>query len=238
MRAYLTLIFFVAVLVLTPAAGFAEEPAAPTPATPTQTSPQTQMTQQPTPPTAQNTQTATSETGTTPFKAEAKLDPENTLYLDLKDGRVVIQLLPEKAPKHVARIKELARQGFYNGLKFHRVIEGFMAQTGDPLGNGTGGSGKKLTAEFNDEPHTRGAVSMARAQDPNSGDSQFFIVLEDSTFLDKQYTAWGRVVSGMEFVDNIKKGDRARNGKVDEPADTIISMSVAGDAEGEAKAVN
>ena len=111
------------------------------------------------------------------------MDKENTLYLDLKDGRVVIELLPQKAPNHVARIKKLAREGFYDGLTFHRVIEGFMAQTGDPWGNGTGGSGTKLMAEFNDEPHIRGTVSMARANDPNSADSQFFICFADEGFL-------------------------------------------------------
>jgi peptidylprolyl isomerase len=153
---------------------------------------------------------------------------EDTLYLDLKDGRVVIALRPDLAPGHVKRIKELVRQRFYDGLKFHRVIDGFMAQTGDPLGNGTGGSGQKLRAEFNSEPHTRGAVSMARANDPNSADSQFFIVLADSTFLDRQYTVWGRVTQGMEFVDRIKKGDRRTNGAVADP-DRIVRMRVAAD---------
>jgi len=155
-------------------------------------------------------------------------DLENTLYLDLKDGRVVIELRPDLAPKHVKRIKELTRQGFYNGLVFHRVIEGFMAQTGDPTGTGMGGSGQKLKAEFSKEPHLRGAVSMARAADPNSGDSQFFICLGGATFLDGQYTYWGRVVSGMEFVDKIKKGDKSNNGAVSEP-DKIIKMQVAAD---------
>lgn len=155
-------------------------------------------------------------------------DLENTLYLDLKDGRVVIELRPDLAPKHVKRIKELTRQGFYNGLVFHRVIEGFMAQTGDPTGTGMNGSGQKLKAEFSKEPHLRGAVSMARAADPNSGDSQFFICLAGATFLDGQYTYWGRVVSGMEFVDKIKKGDKANNGAVSEP-DKIIKMQVAAD---------
>jgi peptidylprolyl isomerase len=159
-----------------------------------------------------------------------KTDLENTLYLDVKDGRVVIELLPEKAPKHVARIKELARKGFYDGIVFHRVIEGFMAQTGDPTGTGAGGSGTKLKAEFNDVPHVRGVVSMARAGDPDSADSQFFIVLADSNYLDGQYTAWGRVVEGMEAVDKIKKGNRFMNGKVDNP-DKIIKLQVAADAE-------
>lgn len=164
-------------------------------------------------------------------KAEdvAKADLENTLYLDLKDGRVVIELKPDLAPNHVARIKELAREGFYNGVVFHRVIDGFMAQTGDPTGTGMGGSGQKIKAEFSDAPHKRGAVSMARAADPNSADSQFFVVLKDSRFLDNQYTVFGNVVSGMEFVDNIKKGDSGNNGKVDDP-DKIITLQVAADA--------
>ena len=158
------------------------------------------------------------------------MDKENTLYLDLKDGRVVIEMLPKAAPNHVARIKELARQGFYDGIVFHRVIEGFMAQTGDPTGTGMGGSGKKLRAEFNKEPHTRGAVSMARASDPNSADSQFFICFEDARFLDGQYTVWGRVTSGMEFVDKIKKGNSARNGIVSDP-DKIVKLQVAADVD-------
>ena len=156
---------------------------------------------------------------------------ENTLYLDLKYGRVVIRMLPDVAPKHVARIKELSRSGFYNGLTFHRVIEGFMAQGGDPTGTGAGGSGKKLPAEFtNKYSHKRGVVSMARAQDPNSADSQFFIVLANSSYLDGQYTIWGYVVDGMEYVDKIAKGDISNNGIVANP-DTIISMSVASDVE-------
>ena len=120
------------------------------------------------------------------------------IYLELKDGRVVIETLPDLAPNHVARIKELVRQGFYDGIVFHRVIDGFMAQTGDPTGTGTGGSGKNLDAEFSAEPHVRGILSMARAQDPNSADSQFFIVFDDAKFLDRQYTVWGRVIEGME----------------------------------------
>ena len=155
--------------------------------------------------------------------------PENTLYLDLKDGRVVIELRPDLAPNHVARIKELTRQGFYNGLKFHRVIAGFMAQTGDPDGNGSGGSGKKLKAEFSKEPHVRGTVSMARASSPDSGDSQFFICFATSSFLDNQYTVWGQVTSGMEFVDKIKKGSRSDNGTVADPADIIVKAQVAAD---------
>ena len=154
-------------------------------------------------------------------------DKENALLLQLKDGNVIIEMYPDVAPVHVARIKELARQGFYDGLKFHRVIDGFMAQTGDPLGNGTGGSGKKLPAEFNNKHHGRGTVSMARAQDPNSGDSQFFICFQDAGFLDGKYTVWGQVVSGMEFVDKIKRGTGG-NGEVYDP-DTIISMRVLAD---------
>lgn len=155
-------------------------------------------------------------------------DLENTLYLELKDGRVVIELRPDLAPNHVKRIKELARQGFYDGIVFHRVIEGFMAQTGDPTGTGTGGSGQKLRAEFNDGAHTRGAVSMARAQSPDSADSQFFICFDDADFLDGQYTVWGYVTSGMEFVDMIKKGD-PRSGAVPNP-DRIVRLQVAADA--------
>ena len=155
------------------------------------------------------------------------VDAENALVLKLKDGEVVIEMLPDVAPNHVARIKELVREGFYNGLKFHRVIDGFMAQTGCPLGNGTGGSGKKLKAEFNTVPHTRGTVSMARAMDPNSADSQFFICFEDAPHLDGQYTVWGKVVRGMEHVDNIKKGG-GYNGMVYDP-DIIVSMEVIAD---------
>ncbi len=163
---------------------------------------------------------------------------ENTLYLDLKDGRVVIRMLPEIAPKHVARIKELTRQGFYDGLTFHRVIEGFMAQGGDPTGTGAGGSGVKLPAEFSSKySHKRGVVSMARAQDINSADSQFFIVLANSTYLDGQYTIWGYVIEGMEYVDNIKKGNPITNGIVKDP-DKIIKMSVAIDVEQQRKTQN
>ncbi|MGE0714496.1 MAG: peptidylprolyl isomerase [Alphaproteobacteria bacterium] len=155
-------------------------------------------------------------------------DLENTLYLDLKDGRVVIELRPDLAPNHVARIKELARQGFYDGIVFHRVIDGFMAQTGDPKGDGTGGSGKKLKAEFSRERHVRGTTSMARASNPDSADSQFFIMFAPSTHLDGQYTVWGKVTEGMEFVDMIKKGSSAANGAVTNP-DRIIRMRVAAD---------
>jgi len=150
-------------------------------------------------------------------------DLENTLYLDLRDGRVVIELLPEVAPKHVARIKELTRKGFYDGIVFHRVIDGFMAQTGDPTGTGRGGSGQNIPAEFSSEPFVRGTVGMARAQDINSGDSQFFICFQDAQFLNNQYTVWGKVTSGMEFVDKIRRGEPPSN------PDKIIKMQVAAD---------
>jgi len=161
--------------------------------------------------------------------------PEDILYLDLKYGRVVIQTRPDLAPKHVARIKELARQKFYDGVVFHRVIEGFMVQGGDPTGTGMSGSGKKLKAEFSREPHMRGVCSMARANDPHSADSQFFIMLANNSGLDGQYTVWGRVASGMEYVDMIKKGDQYDNGSVSDP-DAIISMQVAADVDDTAKA--
>ncbi|MEX0814912.1 MAG: peptidylprolyl isomerase [Dongiaceae bacterium] len=156
-------------------------------------------------------------------------DPENTIYLELAAGRVVIELRPDLAPTHVARIKELTRQGFYDGAPFHRVIAGFMAQTGDPSGTGHGGSGRKLKAEFSDAPHVRGTVSMARTPSPDSADSQFFIVLGAASYLDGEYTVWGRVVAGMEFVDRIKQGDPAANGAVADP-DRILGMRVAADA--------
>ena len=127
----------------------------------------------------------------------AYADPENTLVIETTKGKVVIAMRPDLAPGHVARIKELVREGFYDGIVFHRVIEGFMAQTGCPHGTGTGGSGKKLKAEFNKEPHVRGTASMARAQSPNSANSQFFICFDDASFLDKQYTVWGKVIEGM-----------------------------------------
>lgn len=158
----------------------------------------------------------------------AGLDPENTLVMTLKDGQVIIKLRPDLAPTHVARIKELVREGFYDGIVFHRVIEGFMAQTGDPRGDGTGGSGQKLKAEFSNARHVRGTVSMARAADPNSGDSQFFICLAAAPHLDRNYTVWGEVVSGMDHVDNIKKGDRFENGSVENP-DKMIKLQVAAD---------
>ena len=147
------------------------------------------------------------------------------IQITLTNGNVVIETLPNVAPKHVARIIELVKSGFYDGLTFHRVIDGFMAQTGCPLGNGTGGSGVKIPAEFSEEHFSRGTVGMARALDVNSGDSQFFICFDDCGFLDGQYTVWGRVVSGMEFVDKIKRGDEFDNGHVANP-DKIIKMEV------------
>ncbi len=157
-------------------------------------------------------------------------DPENTLILELKNAcKVTIEMLPQLAPQHVARIKELTRSNFYDGIIFHRVIEGFMAQTGDPTGTGTGGSDKgKLPAEFSREPFVRGTVGMARAADPNSGDSQFFIMFAPAPSLDGQYTVWGRVTDGMACVDKIKRGT-GRNGEVAPPADKIISMRIAAD---------
>jgi len=154
-------------------------------------------------------------------------DPENSLLLKLKDGDVIIEMFPDDAPNHVARIKELVRAEFYNGLKFHRVIDGFMAQTGCPYGTGIGGSGKKLKAEFNKRPHKRGTVSMARAMMPDSADSQFFICFDNCDWLNGQYTVWGEVTDGMAFVDKIKRGHGA-NGMVDDP-DEIISLSVIAD---------
>jgi peptidylprolyl isomerase len=153
------------------------------------------------------------------------MDSENTLLLELSTGPVVITLLPNLAPAHVARIKELAREGFYDGVVFHRVIDDFMAQGGDPTGTGSGGSDKPdLPAEFNDEPHVRGVCSMARTNNPNSANSQFFICFKDARFLDKQYTVWGKVTEGMDNVDALPKGEPPR-----EPG-KIVSMKVAADA--------
>jgi cyclophilin family peptidyl-prolyl cis-trans isomerase len=157
--------------------------------------------------------------------AEIK-DPENTLILETTKGRAVIALRPDLAPKHVARIKELARKGFYDGIVFHRVIDGFMAQTGDPTGTGMGGSGQKLKAEFNREPHVRGTLSMARAQSPDSADSQFFICFDDAPFLNGQYTVWGKVTEGMANIDKIKRGEPVKD------PDKIVSMKVAADVKG------
>jgi peptidylprolyl isomerase len=150
--------------------------------------------------------------------------PDDTLILDTSKGRIVIEMRPDLAPGHVARIKELVREGFYDGVVFHRVIDGFMAQTGCPHGTGTGGSGQKLAAEFTPEPHVRGTVSMARAQDPNSGDSQFFICFAESPWLNGQYTVWGQVTEGMENVDTIERGEPVRN------PDRIEKATMAADA--------
>ncbi len=151
-------------------------------------------------------------------------DPENTLILETTKGRVVIELRPDLAPGHVERIKKLARDEFYDGIAFHRVIEGFMAQTGCPKGTGTGGSDyPDLKAEFNEEPHVRGVCSMARTQAPHSANSQFFICFDDATFLDRNYTVWGKVTEGMENVDKIKRGEPVRD------PDRIVTMRVAAD---------
>jgi len=152
-------------------------------------------------------------------------DPANTVYLDTKDGRVIIQLRPDLAPKHVAQIKALVKRGFYNGIVFHRVIDGFMAQTGDPTGTGMGGSDlPNLPAEFTPQPFNRGTLGMARSNDPNSANSQFFICFGPAAFLNGKYTVFGEVVSGMEFVDKIKRGEPVKN------PDKIIKMQMMEDA--------
>lgn len=152
------------------------------------------------------------------------LDPENTLVVETTQGKVVIAMRPDLAPGHVTHIKKLVREGFYDGIVFHRVIEGFMAQTGCPKGTGTGGSKyPDLKAEFNAEPHVRGTASMARAQNPNSANSQFFICFDDARFLDRQYTVWGKVVEGMENVDKIKRGEPVVN------PDKMVSVKVLAD---------
>ncbi len=162
--------------------------------------------------------------------AQGAADPQNTVYLETKDGRVTIRLRPDLAPKHAAQIKALVKRGFYDGIVFHRVIGGFMAQTGDPKGNGTGGSDlPNIPAEFSKEPFKRGTVGMARSQDPNSANSQFFICFGESSFLNGQYTVVGEVTSGMDAVDKIKKGDQANNGAVANP-DKIVRMRLAADA--------
>ena len=158
-------------------------------------------------------------------------DPENTLHLYLKDGVVTIQMFPKQAPNHIARIKELVREGYYNGKLWHRVIAGFMAQTGSPNGDGIGGSSKPdLKAEFNGMSHVRGVVSMARTSAPDTANAQFFIMLASNPSLDGQYTAWGQVIDGMQFVDNIKKGNPRDNGMVDGP-DAIVKMTIVADEE-------
>ena len=163
--------------------------------------------------------------------AEAEPKPEDVLIMELKSGVVTIEMLPDLAPNHVNRIRELTRQGFYDGIVFHRVIDGFMAQTGDPTGTGSGGSGQNIAAEFTPEPFVRGVVGMARAQSPDSADSQFFIVFADAQFLNNNYTVWGRVIEGMDAVDKIKKAPAGRqSGMVDDP-DKIITLKVKADAQ-------
>ena len=155
-------------------------------------------------------------------------EKDDLIYLELELGRVVIETKPDLAPNHVKRIKQLVKEGFYDGIVFHRVIEGFMAQTGDPKGDGTGGSDRPdLKAEFSKAKHIRGTVSMARAQNPDSANSQFFICFNDAPHLDGQYTIWGQVITGMELVDKIKKGE-GPNGSVSNP-DKIIKMQLATD---------
>jgi peptidylprolyl isomerase len=168
--------------------------------------------------------------GLVPAAAQQANDPQNTIYLDTKDGRITIRLRPDLAPKHVEQIKTLTKQGFYNNVPFHRVIEGFMAQTGDPTGTGTGKSDlPNVPAEFTQTPYKRGSVGMARSQSPNSANSQFFICYEGCGPLTGQYTVFGEVVSGMDVADRIKKGDKAANGTVTNP-DRIVKMQLAADA--------
>ena len=167
--------------------------------------------------------------GVGPTRAEPAIsDPENTLIMQLKTGQVMIALRPDLAPRTVLRVKQLVRQGFYDGTPFHRVIDGFMAQGGDPTGSGQGGSGFKLAAEFSTEPHLRGTVSMARAAGFDSADIQFFICLAPAPKLDGKYTIWGEVIDGMDHVDAIKKGDEAKDGRVASP-DRIVWVKVAAD---------
>src|SRR5690606_29950108 len=152
-------------------------------------------------------------------------DPENSIVMETTKGKVVIELLPDLAPNHVARVKELAREKFYDGVVFHRVIDGFMAQTGDPTGTGMGGSDKPdLKAEFSNMNHVRGTCSMARSQNPNSANSQFFICFDEAPWLTRQYSGWGQVVDGMDAIDEIKRGEPVRD------PDSIVSMRVAADA--------
>lgn len=170
-------------------------------------------------------------TAAAPQTKAAELDPENTLILDLKDGQVKIKLMPDIAPNHVERIKTLTREGFYDGIVFHRVIDGFMAQTGDPTGTGTGGSElPDLQAEFNDYNFGRGTIGAARSASPNSANSQWFICFDDCSFLNNQYTVWGQVVEGMEHVDSITRGEPPAN------PDKIVKMQIAADVKSETKA--
>lgn len=151
-------------------------------------------------------------------------DPENTLLIETSQGAVVVAMRPDLAPNHVEHIKKLAREGFYDGIVFHRVIEGFMAQTGDPTGTGTGSSQyPNLKQEFSAEPHVRGTTSMARASNPDSANSQFFICFDDARFLDRQYTVWGKVIEGMDNVDKLKRGEPVKD------PDKMISVKVAAD---------
>ena len=183
--------------------------------------------------TTKNTASATIEvSGKSDTKTGSKITAKEnkkmakTMTIKLKDGEVQIKLFPDIAPKHVERMETLANKGFYNGLKFHRVIEGFMAQTGDPKGNGTGGSSlPDLHSEFSAKPFDRGVLGMARSASPHSANSQFFIMLNEGHFLNNQYTVFGEVTSGMEFVDKIKLGDKAANGSVTDP-DTMVSVTV------------
>ena len=157
-------------------------------------------------------------------------DPGNTLVMELKTGPVTIALRPDLAPNHVARVKELAQAGFYDGVVFHRVIPGFMAQTGDPTGTGSGGSDlPDLKAEFSKESHVRGTVSMARTSDPHSANSQFFICFDDAPWLDRQYSVWGEVVEGMDHVDAIKKGGEHDNGAIAGEPDRVIKARIEAD---------
>ncbi len=168
--------------------------------------------------------------GLVPAAAQQANDPQNTVYLDTKDGRITIRLRPDLAPKHVEQIKALTQRGFYNGIVFHRVIPGFMAQTGDPTGTGAGKSDlPNIPAEFTQTPYKRGSVGMARSQSPNSANSQFFICYEGCGSLTGQYTLFGEVVAGMDVADKIKKGSAADNGAVSNP-DTIVKMQLAADA--------
>ena len=173
-----------------------------------------------------------------PVEAKLKeLNLEDFIFLDTKYGRSIILLYPDKAPNHVARVRKLVREGFYDGLKFHRVLHGFMAQTGDPRGDGTGGSQyPDLRAEINGMPFNRGVIGAARAMNPHSANSQFFICFQAAWHLNPEYTAWGKVVKGMEYIDKIKRGSEANNGTVVDP-DVIISMKVAADVPGDHRAL-